>query len=199
MFYEPDKNDHGLPHRPFKALVGPRPIGWISTLAPDGTANLAPYSFFNAVAEDPPVVMFSSAGAKDSLTNAEATGEFVCNLASYELREQMNATSAAVAPGVDEFGLAGLAKAECRRVAPPRVAAAPAALECRTVKVVDLPGHDGAANLYRVVFGIVVGIHIADEMIVDGLVDATRLHQLARLGYHDYTYVSDVFPLTRPK
>lgn len=198
MFYEPDRNDHGLPYRPFKALVGPRPIGWISTLGADGVANLAPYSFFNAVADDPPIVMFSSSGAKDSLTNAEASGEFVCNIASYELRDAMNASSAAVAPGVDEFELAGLAKAACRLVRPPRVAAAPAALECRTVRVLDLPGHGDEPNVYRVVFGRVVGIHIADGMIVDGRVDAMRLHQLARLGYQDYCAVESVFPLTRP-
>ncbi|VAW17907.1 Nitrilotriacetate monooxygenase component B [hydrothermal vent metagenome] len=198
MFYEPKKNNHGLPHRPFKALVGPRPIGWISTLGRDGIANLAPYSFFNAVADDPPVVMFSSSGAKDSLRNAQATGEFVCNIVSYAQRDAMNASSANVPPGVDEFDLAGLAKAECRIVRAPRVAEAPAALECRTVKIVDLPGEGGQPNLYRVVFGLVVGIHIADEALVDGIVDAVRLNQLARLGYQDYSVVDKVFPLVRP-
>lgn len=198
MFYEPKKNDHGLPHGPFKALVAPRPIGWISTLGSDGVANLAPYSFFNGVSDDPPVVMFSSAGIKDSLSNAEATGEFVCNIVSYALRDAMNASSADVGAGVDEFELAGLQKAACRMVRAPRVADAPAALECRTIKIVDLPGQDGQPNFYRVVFGLVVGIHIADDALVDGLVDAKRLNQLARLGYHDYSAVDKVFSLARP-
>lgn len=198
MFYEPEKNNHGLPHRPFKALVAPRPIGWISTLNRQGIANLAPYSFFNGVADDPPVVMFSSQGAKDSLTNAEATGEFVCNIVSYRLRDAMNASSADVASGVDEFELAGLQKADCVMVKAPRVADAPAALECRTIKVVDLPGHGDQPNIYQVVFGAVVGIHISDGVIIDGMVDPTIFRPLARLGYHDYASVDEVFPLVRP-
>ncbi len=198
MFYEPRKNDHGLPHRPFKALVAPRPIGWISTISDEGIANLAPYSFFNGVSDDPPMVMFSSGGNKDSLVNAESTGEFVCNIVSYALRDAMNASSANVDANVDEFELAGLRKAECRIVKAPRVAEAPAALECRTLKIVDLPGEDGQCSHYRVVFGLVVGIHIADETLIDGLVDAKRLNQLARLGYHDYSAVDKVFSLARP-
>jgi len=198
MFYEPKDNDHGLPHQPFKALVAPRPIGWISTISDDGIANLAPYSFFNGVSDDPPMVMFSSGGNKDSLVNAETTGEFVCNIVSYALRDAMNASSANVHANVDEFELAGLRKAECRIVKAPRVAEAPAALECRTVKIVDLPGEDGQGSHYRVVFGLVVGIHIADETLIDGLVDAKRLNQLARLGYQDYSAVDKVFSLARP-
>jgi len=197
MFYEP--HDHGLPHSPFKSLVVPRPIGWISTLSPNGVANLAPYSFFNGVADDPPVVLFSSLDVKDSQRNAEATGEFVCNIVSYELREAMNATSAAAPPEVDEFELAGLAKAPCRLVKCPRVAEAPAALECTYIKTVDLPGRDGGANAYSVVFGLVVAVHIADEMISGGMVDAAKLRQLARLGYQDYAFVENVFSLKRPE
>lgn len=198
MFYEPKNNDHGLPHGPFKSLVAPRPIGWISTVSKSGVANLAPYSFFNALADDPPVVMFSSSGRKDSLINAEETGEFVCNISSYELVQEMNLSSAALAADVDEFEHAGVEKAECQIVNVPRVAKAPAALECKTFKVIDLPGYDGKPNLYQAVLGVVVGIHIADEMIVDGLVDTKKLHQLARLGYMDYLSVEDVFTLKRP-
>ena len=198
MFYEPEKNNHGLPHRPFKTLVAPRPIGWISTISPAGVANLAPYSFFNGVSDDPPTVMFSSQGRKDSLRNAEATGEFVCNIVSYDMRDEMNASSASVSSDVDEFELAGLDKAPCRLVKAPRVARAPAALECKTLKIVNLPGPDGVTEGNHVVFGTVVGIHIADDMIVDGVVSPTRIRALARLGNQDYASVDSVFSLIRP-
>ncbi len=200
MFYRPGQDPHGLAHNPFKALVAPRPIGWISSLDADGRANLAPYSFFNAIADTPPMVLFSSAGlktgegsAKDSAANIRATGEFVCNIVSLALKDAMNVTSGSHPAGADEFDLAGLARAPSRVVAPPRVAAAPAALECRLWKTLDLPGD---ANV--LVIGEVVGVHIDEAVIVDGKVDVTRYQPLARLGYRDYAAVSSIFSLGRP-
>ena len=199
MFYDAIKGSHGLERDPFKALVAPRPIGWISTLGPDGVVNLAPYSFFNAISDKPPYVMFSSAGPKDSQRNAEESGEFVCSLATYDLRNQMNKTSAAVGPEVDEMALAGLTPAESQYVKPPRVAESPVAFECKYFKTIDLPTNNGAAGQYSVVIGSVVGIHIDDDAIVDGRVDVTRLRPIARLGYMDYTVVDEVFSLERPE
>ncbi len=195
MFYEPRRHDHGLPIDPLKALVAPRPIGWISTLSPDGVANLAPYSFFNAVGENPPYVMFASASLKDTQRNAEATGEFVCSLATYALRDAMNASAASVPPGVDEFEVAGVAKAPSRLVKPPRVAASPAALECRWWKTVQLPGDDN----YAVVFGEVVGVHIDDTALRNGRVDTASLKLIARLGYAEYALIDEAFRIDRPK
>ena len=157
MFYSTDENKHGLKHNPFKALVAPRPIGWISTLSGEGVINLAPYSFFNGVSDVPPFVMFSSAGAKDSLRNIEQTGEFVCSLATYALKDQMNKTSAGVGPEIDEMKMAGLTPAASALVKPPRVAESPVALECTHHKTIPLPAsettqHDG----YIMVIGRVV-------------------------------------------
>ena len=149
MFYDAVANSHGLAMDPFKALVAPRPIGWISTLGKNGVVNLAPYSFFNAVSEDPHFVMFASGGRKDSQRNAEETGEFVCSLATYDLREAMNRTSAAVGPEVDEMRLAGLTPAPSRLVAPPRVKELPVAFECRYWRTIELPGRDGAPSGQR--------------------------------------------------
>ena len=197
MFYETDDNGHGLKHDPFKALVAPRPIGWISSLSADGIVNLAPYSFFNGISDSPPFVMFSSSGQKDSLVNIEATGEFVCSLATYELKDQMNATSAAVGPEIDEMALAGLTPAPCKLVKPPRVAESPVALECRHFKTIPLPGKDDGEG-YIIIIGQVVGIHIDEAVIVDGKVDVTRLRPIARLGYMDYSVVDAVFSMQRP-
>lgn len=188
----------GLAHNPFKALVAPRPIGWISSLDAEGRANLAPYSFFNAVDDDPPIVMFSSSGWKHTVANVEATGEFVCNLASAHLQSEMNISSAQVPAGVDEFELAGLEKAPSRLVRVPRVAAARAALECRLLRIVELTDLAGQACDARVVFGQVVGIHIDDTMVTNGRVDMSRLQLLARLGYKDYSVTSEVFEMDRP-
>lgn len=188
----------GLAHNPFKALVAPRPIGWISSLDAEGRANLAPYSFFNAVDDDPPIVMFSSSGWKHTVANVEATGEFVCNLASAHLQSEMNISSAKVPAGVDEFELAGLEKAPSRLVRVPRVAAARAALECRLLRIVELTDLAGQACDARVVFGQVVGIHIDDAMVSNGRVDMSRLQLLARLGYKDYSVTSEVFEMDRP-
>lgn len=198
MFYQTAKNDHGLPHNPFKALVAPRPIGWISSVDGSGNFNLAPYSFFNGVASDPPVVMFSSDGRKDSVCNIEETGSFVCNLAVYSLREAMNATSVPAPHGVSEFEIAGLTPVASRLVDAPRVAEAPAALECRYLITVPVPDIDGNQTSNFMVLGQVVGIHIDDDLIVDGRVDMLRLAQIARLGYMDYSVVDRVFSLERP-
>ncbi|MBI1384305.1 MAG: flavin reductase family protein [Rhizobiales bacterium] len=197
MFYDAIRNDHGLAHDPFKALVVPRPIGWISSLATDGTRNLAPYSFFNAVGDRPHYVMFASAGRKDSQRNCEETGEFVCSLATWALREAMNVSSASVPPEVDEFELAGLTPAPSRLVRPPRVAESPVALECVYERTVELPA-EGSAMPYAMVIGKVVGIHIDDGLLEAGRVVIERARPIARLGYHDYTVVDEVFSMVRP-
>lgn len=198
MFYDAVKNAHGLRHDPFKAIVAPRPIGWISTLDAEGRANLAPYSFFNAVSDNPHVVMFSSTGWKDSAANVEATGEFVCNLATWDLREQMNATSTPAEHGVSEFELAGLTPAECRIVKAPRVAETPIAMECKHLSTTRLKTIEGEEVDRWVVMGQVVGIHIDDAFIHDGMIDVTELKPLARLGYKDYSVVESVFQMVRP-
>ena len=202
MFYETARNDHGLKFGPFKALVVPRPIGWISTVSRAGVPNLAPYSFFNAVSDRPPVVLFSSSGRKDSVVNVEQTGEFTCSLANWDLREHMNMSSAPVNPEVDEFALAGLAMAASRMVKPPRVAASPAALECRHLQSIELPGaKPGPEHANYVVFGQVVGVYIDDTYIRDGLVDTVAMRPLARLGYMEYAVLSaeTTFTLNRPR
>jgi flavin reductase (DIM6/NTAB) family NADH-FMN oxidoreductase RutF len=199
MFYDAIANDHGLPHDPFKGLEVPRPIGWISSLDRDGRANLAPYSYFNAISDHPHLVMFSSGGRKDSLTNIERTGEFVCNLAAWDLRHRMNASSVAASPEVSEFDVAGLQMAPSIKVRPPRVAAAPAALECRYVETVKLTDADGVPSSYHMVIGQVIGIHITDAAIVGGIVDVTRLRPVARLGYREYAVVTEAFEMNRPR
>ncbi len=199
MFYDAVENRHGLKHDPFKALVVPRPIGWVTTLAEDGRVNLAPYSFFNAFSSNPHIVGFSSETRKDSAANVEATGEFVCNLATWALREQMNRTSAPVGAEVDEMELAGLTPAPSRLVAPPRVAETPVALECRYLQTVAFRDVDGAPTGALLVIGQVVGIHVADDLIADGLVDITKARPIARLGYRDYAVVEKVFQMTRPE
>jgi flavin reductase (DIM6/NTAB) family NADH-FMN oxidoreductase RutF len=202
MFYKIG-TPHGLPHDPFKSCIVPRPIGWISTLGADGTVNLAPYSFFNGVAGEPPMVMFSTTGKqpfgpKDSLTNAEATGEFVCSMATWDLRESMNLSSSAEPPEVNEFELAGLETEPSELVKPPRVKASPVHLECLYHTTVELPCDiEGGRN--AICIGRVIGVHIRDEFISDGKVDIARIRPLARLGYLDYTVAEKVFPLARPK
>ncbi|MCK7614536.1 flavin reductase family protein [Roseibium sediminicola] len=199
MFYETAKNDHGLPHNPFKAIVSPRPIGWISSLDKDGRTNLAPYSFFNAVCDSPPIVMFSSSGYKDSVANIDATGEFVCNMASLELKDEMNRSSAAVPHETSEFDFASLETAPCHLVKVPRVARAVTALECKHLQTLRLKTVEGADTDSYVVYGQVVGVHIDDSVLVDGLIDVTRYQPLARLGYMDYSAVTEVFQMGRPK
>ena len=197
MFYDAVKNDHGFQYDPFKAIVAPRPIGWISTLSAAGVANLAPFSYFNAFAQDPHYVAFGIGPPKDSLANVLATQEFAVNLATWDLRESMNATAASVAPEVDEFVLAGLAKAPCRLIRPPRVAASPACLECRLHQVVPLPDDAGHAE-HHMVLGRVVGIHIDDRYIRDGRVDTAAMRPIARLGYSEYATVTEAWRMRRP-
>jgi flavin reductase (DIM6/NTAB) family NADH-FMN oxidoreductase RutF len=202
MFYEP-RNGHGLAHDPMKACVIPRPIGWISTISGDGVFNLAPFSYSNLVAGEPP--MFSSngvhldGGAKDSALNAAETGEFVYNLATWETREAMNQSSLHVARDEDEFELAGLTKATSMLVKPPRVAESPINLECKTWKTIELPsGKSGAHNV--MVIGEVVGVHIVDDALKEnGVIDVVSLRAVARLGYLDYSVVDEVFTMSRPK
>jgi flavin reductase (DIM6/NTAB) family NADH-FMN oxidoreductase RutF len=203
MFYDPDiKKSHGLPHDPFKSLVAPRPIGWISTVSADGHVNLAPYSFFNAVCYNPCIVMFSSSGLPDdpqkhSWRNAEETGEFVCNIVSEELKDQMNTTSAHVPRGVDEFELAGLTAEPSEKVKPPRVKESPAHLECKYLRTVEFESEE-AHHTHGVIFGHVVGIHIRDDILTDGMVDTLKFRPVARLGYMEYTVVDNVFSMGRP-
>ena len=202
MFYEP-RLGHGLPRDPFKALVVPRPIGWISTVDPEGRVNLAPFSFFNAVAENPPQVIYAANGRKadspikDSRRNAEATGCFVVNLATWDLRQAMNATSARLPAGVDEMAAAGLTAVPSRIVAAPRVAEAPVHLECRYLQTVELASDD-PAEPNALVVGEVVGVHIADAYLKDGRVDVAMLKPIARLGYAQYTAVDSIFEMRRP-
>lgn len=202
MFYDAVKNDHGLRYDPFKAVVVPRPIGWISSLSPDGVANLAPYSFFNAFAEEPHYVAYGSGearrgGAKDSLRNIEATGDFVLNLATWDLKENMNLSSANLEYGMDEFEHAGLRKAASRLVKPWRVAECPVSLECRHFKTVPLPDNDGRA-VDHLVIGRVVGVHIDDRYIKDGRIDTAAMKPIARLGYSEYAVVDEAFRMRRP-
>lgn len=199
MFYDTRINDHGLPHDPFKAIVAPRPIGWISSMNAKGDINLAPYSFFNGVAGRPPVVMFSSEGRKDSLTFIEETGEFVCNLATWDLREAMNATSAPLPRGANEMAQAGLEASPSRLVKAPRVAASPCALECKLLQIVSLDDVDGHAIGAHVVFGQVIGIHIDDSFVRDGLLDTAAMKPIARCGYRNYSVVESQFSMRRPK
>jgi flavin reductase (DIM6/NTAB) family NADH-FMN oxidoreductase RutF len=202
MYYEPGTTDHGLPFDPFKSCVVPRPIGWISTVGADGADNLAPYSQFQNVGFDPPIVMFSAnqnstGGRKNSVVNAEARGEFVWNMATYALREAVNITSEELPLGVDEFERAGLAKIASKLVAPKRVKDSPVHFECKYLQTTRLPGN-GAMGSVDVVFGRVVAIHIDDAAIRDGKVDIACLRPLARLGYYDYTFVETVFSMAPP-
>ena len=198
-FYDPAAG-HGLPHDPFKAIVAPRVIGWISTRAASGALNLAPYSFFGAFATFPPIIGFSSEGHKDSIANIEATGEFVWNFTSRTLAEQMNRTSAPVAAGVDEFALAGLTPAAGRNVSVPHVAESPAALECRLLQVVRLHTLDGEPMNNWLALGQVVGVHIQNAYLKDGLFDTQAAQPVMRAGYlSDYAQIGEKFQMIRPK
>ena len=198
MFYEPSKG-HGLPHDPFKAIVAPRPIGWISTVGKAGEINLAPYSFFNALSSAPPLIWFSSDGDKHSATFARQTGEFVANLVTRDLAEQMNATSVTAPRGVDEFAFAGLTAAPSKLVAPPRVAEAAAALECRVTEVFTPKALDGSPVGAVVVIGQVIGVYIDDAYLKDGHFDIVKAGNVARLGYMDYARIDQTFTMRRPK
>jgi flavin reductase (DIM6/NTAB) family NADH-FMN oxidoreductase RutF len=181
-FYEPGKG-HGLPHDPFNAIVGPRPIGWVSTRGQDGSLNLAPYSFFNAFCYTPPIVGFSTTGAeKDSLRNARETGEFAWNLVTRDLAEAMNASCAPVPYGTNEFDLAGLTTVPSRLIGAPRVAESPVSFECKVSEIIDLKGHDGRPALGWLVIGEVVAVHIARHLLKDGIYDTFNSGVVLRAG-----------------
>jgi flavin reductase (DIM6/NTAB) family NADH-FMN oxidoreductase RutF len=200
-FYEP-RQGHGLPHDPFNAIVGPRPIGWISSLSGAGVRNLAPYSFFNAFNYVPPIVGFASIGAKDTLRNVQETGEFVWNLATRPLAEAMNASCAAVGPEVDEFALAGLTPTPSRLVAAPRVAESPVAFECKVTQIIQLQQASGETVPTWLVLGEVVGVHIAAASLKDGIYDtAAAGHILRGGGPADYFSIGpeQLFQMHRPR
>ncbi|MDR5857073.1 flavin reductase family protein [Caballeronia sp. LZ062] len=197
-FYDPSKG-HGLPHDPFKAIVAPRVIGWISSRTAEGGVNLAPYSFFGAFASFPYVIGFSSEGRKDSISNIEATGEFVWNMSTRPLAERMNRTSAPVAPEVDEFELAGLTKGHGRNVDVPHVAESPAALECKLLQVVRIHDLAGQPMNNWLALGQVVGVHIRNEFLKDGLFDTAAARPIMRAGYRaDYAEIGEMFQMFRP-
>ena len=205
MFIDPevDLRPEPFTRNPFKALVSPRPIGWITTMSAAGELNLAPFSYFNAICDSPHCVMYCpngshpEGGVKDSLKNVEETGEFVCNLSTWELREKMNATSAHMPRSVDEMAEVGLTAVPSRKVKPPRVKESPAHLECRYLRTVRLPSQrDGHGNY--MVLGEVVGIHIDPSIIADGRIDMLAMKPIARLGYMDYCAVDNVFSMDRP-
>jgi flavin reductase (DIM6/NTAB) family NADH-FMN oxidoreductase RutF len=199
IFYEPHARDRSLlPHDPFKGLIAPRPVGWISTMALNGDVNLAPYSFFNAFSGAPPLVGFSSEGYKDSASFAQESGEFVWNMATWDLRDKMNATSAPLKRGESEFVHAGLEAAPSRLVKAPRVAASPASLECKVTQVVRLENLSGEQTDRYLVIGQVIGVHLNEAFIRDGMMDITLMKPIARCGYQDYAVVDKVFAIKRP-
>ena len=199
MFYTTDTNRHGLAHDPFKAIVAPRPIGWIGSKGRDGSLNLSPYSFFNAVSDRPKLVMFSSAGRKDSVRNVEETGVFTANLVSRHIVEKMNHSSIAVPYGVNEFELAGLTARPGELVDAPYVAEAFAVLECRVTEILQPKGLNGEISENIMVIGQVVGIHIDETIIREGRLDMALARPIARMGYMDYSEGSEVFEMMRPK
>jgi flavin reductase (DIM6/NTAB) family NADH-FMN oxidoreductase RutF len=199
VFFKPHERDRNvLPHNPFAAMVAPRPVGWISTRSTTGAINLAPYSFFNAAAYNPPIVMVSSDSWKDTLSFANESGEFVWNMANWDLREQMNLTSAELERGQSEFDYAKLEMAPCNIVKAPRVAASPVSFECKVAKIMPLVDASGNEMKNHVMFGEVVGIHLDEAYIVDGRVDTAAMRPIARCGYHDYAVVTELFEMKRP-
>lgn len=203
MFFTPGNHPSTLSHDPFNAIVVPRPIGWISTRDTNGVPNLAPYSFFNAVAYDPPQVMFAATsnhrhgGLKDSVKNAQDTGEFVVNMVTYDLREPMNASAVAAPSNVNEFEYANLTQASCQLVKAPRVAESPIHLECKYTQTVNLPTDD-PEEPNTVVFGQVIGIHIDERVITNGKLDLQAIQPVGRLGYLDYAHITQSFHMDRP-
>ncbi len=199
IFFEPHNRDKTLlPHNPWTAMISPRPIGWISTRSSAGEVNIAPYSYFNAVSAIPPVVMFSSDGWKDTLTFANETREFVWNMATWDLREEMNLTSANLKRGASEFDFAKLETAPCQIVAAPRVAKSPVAFECKVVDIIPVRDVKGRKLENTIVLGQVVGIHIDEQYIREGLLDTAAMKPLARLGYREYAVIEQVFAMDRP-
>jgi flavin reductase (DIM6/NTAB) family NADH-FMN oxidoreductase RutF len=199
VFYEPQsRNKSLLPHDPFKALIAPRPIGWVTTMGASGAINLAPYSFFNAICDRPPILAFSSSGIKDSVTFAQETGQFVWNMPTYDLREAMNRTAAVLPRGQSEADFAHLEMAPSHMVKPPRVKASPAALECEVIEIKQLVDRHGAPTGHWLVLGEVVGVYIDEAFIKDGLVDMAAMQPIARCGYMDYVVADSVFQMKRP-
>jgi flavin reductase (DIM6/NTAB) family NADH-FMN oxidoreductase RutF len=204
MFYEPTKRDHGLPRDPFKSLIVPRPIGWISTIGLDGVLNIAPYSHFNICSIQPHAVMFSAGSRatgdrrKDSQRNAEDVGEFVVNVVTFGMHEQMNLSSVAAPAGVSEASLANLQTLPSKLVKPPRIAGSPIQLECKHLMSIVLPCASPGAERNSMVIGQVIGVHISDEFLTNGLVDIGKLRPVARLGYMDYAVVEEFFRMDRP-
>jgi len=198
MYYDTTKNNHGLPYNPFKALTVPRPIGWISTVSKDGIGNLSPYSYFNGLSYNPPFVMFSAGNRvdgskKDSVLNAEETGEFVVNVSTWDTRHQMNDTSWIMESETDELLETGLTPISSINVKPKMVAESPVHFECKYHQTIELPGKEG---FHHVVIGQVIGIHIKDEFITDdGIVDVLKMKIIARLGYNDYTLIEKTFSI----
>lgn len=198
MFYEP-KNGHNLPHSPLKAIVTPRPIGWIGTRSKEGALNLAPYSFFNVICDVPPLLMFCSTGYKDSVAFVEQTREFTANMVGEHLAKPMNATSVNAPRGTSEFDYAGLTPAASQVIGAPRVAEAYASLECVAVEIRELTGRDGKPADTYMVIGEVVGVHIDETVLVDGLIDITKSRPVSRLGYMDFATTDTVYEMFRPK
>jgi flavin reductase (DIM6/NTAB) family NADH-FMN oxidoreductase RutF len=198
MIYSTALEDHGLPHDPFKAIVTPRPIGWITAMSARGEINLSPYSFFNAVSSRPHIVMFSSENKKDAVSFIEETGEFTCSLVTKALAQQMNQTSAPLPRGTSEYEHSGLAMADSQFVKPPRVAGSPAALECKLLSIQQLNDLDGKPVPRWMVLGQVVGIFMDDQFVRDGRFDTAGAHPIARCGYADYAEVDHLFSITRP-
>ena len=202
MYYETDKNNHGLRYNPLKACVVPRPIGWISTVDAAGRINVAPFSFFNLLSYDPPFVMFSAGthevdgGTKDTVENIRTTGEFVYNMATWAQKDQMNQTALIVERGVDELHAAGLEAEPARLVRPPLIKGSPVHFECRLHQIVDLPGRVPSSN-HHVVIGHVIAVHIDDAALTDGRVDVVKMRPIARLGYKDYASVESVFQMEK--
>ena len=199
MFYTPNDRPAVLKHDPFKAIIAPRPIGWISTLSKSGVANLAPYSFFNAVGSKPPLLMFSSEGWKDSAINARETGEFVFNYVSQTLADEMNATSVPAPSGVSEFEHLGIDTATSNLVAPPRVAKAYAALECKVTQIIEATDIEETSTGAVLVFGQVVGVHLDETVIKDGRFDVELANPVTRLGYLDFGLIHGLHEMPRPQ
>jgi flavin reductase (DIM6/NTAB) family NADH-FMN oxidoreductase RutF len=199
MFYSTKANDHGLPFNPIKAIVAPRPVGWISSVNKAGAVNLAPYSFFNLLVASPPIVMFSSEGWKDTVAFVSETREFVCNLATYDLRSEMNQTSFAAEAGQSEFELAGLETAPSIFVRPPRVKRSPTALECKLIEIQQIKRADGSKLDAWQVIGEVVGVHINDAYISNGRFDMLAARPVARCGYLDFIAAEQAFAIPRPE
>ena len=203
MYYETDKNNHGLKYNPFKSCIVPRPIAWITSISENNIHNCAPYSFFNGVAADPPMVMYATngkqpmGGHKDTITNIRKNKEFVINIVTFDAKDKMNETTAPFNPDESEIDIAKLETLKSNLIGPRRLAISPIHMECKLYKIIDLPSLE--SNKYNgMVIGRVVGIHIDDKVITDGKVDLNKVKPLSRLGYMDYSFVDNIFEMNRP-